>query len=229
LGGPPFVRFWTKMSRVKQFEQALAAHPAPTQLGDVALRYEPSLLIGETAARPGTSRPTALLTVGGAGLLGAVVLVTQGWLWLAAFALGLAAAGFFGSVTLARHERRRRRFVLNFSTVSLRLDFVTALVGHARTLVVPFDAVTQVQLVEQTDGAHCVLVDFRVGEALLREVLAAFISPDELGAARRFTRVLEGAFGLGSIPPGSPFLATLSSGGPSSSAVTPGPADSFER
>jgi hypothetical protein len=216
------------MPHVTQFEQALAAHPAPTRLGDVALRYEPSLLIGETDARPGTSRPTALLTVGGAGLLGAVVSVSQGWLLLAVVALAVAAAGFFGSVTLSRQERLRRSFVLNFSTVSLRLDFATALSGHARTLVVPFDAVTQVQLVEQADGAHCVLVDFRVGEALLREVLSAFIRPDELGAARRFTRVLEGAFGLGSIPPGSPYLATLSSGGPSSSAVTPGPGDSFE-
>jgi len=42
---------------------------------------------------------------------------------------------------------------------------------------------------------------------MFREVLAAFIGADEDEAAGRVRRVLEGAFGLGAIPPDSPFLA----------------------
>lgn len=189
------------------FERALEANPAPSRLGDVGLRFAPSMLIGETAARPGTWRPAAMVTLGlGLVSLGMVTLaLANEW---AAFASIVSGGGLVaGSVWLARFERRKRGFVVNFATSTLRLDFVTPFAGRARTLLVPFDRVAAVELLEQGDGLRCLTVEFAEGEVRLQEVLAAFIGSEEDDAARRLTRVLQGAFGLGEIPPDSPFLA----------------------
>lgn len=203
------------------FRQALVENPAPSRLGDVGLRYEPSMLIGETASGAATWRPTALRVTGLALIaVGLLVLLTSSNT-IALAVLSLSAAALVGSVWLARHERRRRGFVANFVTLRLRLDFMTPIAGRPRTLWVPFDDVKTVTLMEQGDGLHCLTVDFADDGAVLREVLVAFIEADELPAAARLARVLEGAFGLGSIPPDSPYLSTLSSELPTPSTSTP--------
>jgi hypothetical protein len=189
------------------FEAALAEHPAPTRLGDISLRYEPSMLIGETSAPGRTLRPTLAWAVGlltlvltlGLFLLDAPMVA----LWLS---VGASAACLAVATRLEAWERRRRRFVANFATTSLRLDFSQPISGRARTLVVHFDDVKAVDLVRQADGAHCLTVDFAPdpGPELLREVLAAYIEGHELEQAHRLLRVLEGAFGLGAPPADSP-------------------------
>jgi hypothetical protein len=176
-------------------------------LGDIALRYEPSMLLGETDALPRTLRPTLAWTAGLIGLiatLGLFVLDAPiASLWLS---VGASAACFALATRLEAWERRRRRFVANFGTTSLRLDFVQPISGRPRTLVVAFDDVKAVDLVRQRDGAHCLTVDFAPdpGPQVLREVLAAYIADHELEQARRLLRVLEGAFGLGAPPADSP-------------------------
>lgn len=184
-----------------RFADALQSNPAPRALGDVALRYEPSMLIGETAkGKPGWRSSVAWLT--GVSLLlfalGALVLglelVVFGPLLLGG-AVGLGAA-----VWLERFEKRRRRFVANFGTVSLRLDFTSPIAGHPRTMVLPFDDVKAVGLLPQADGASCICVDFVRDEQLLREVLVAHITEAQGPDAERLARVLEGAFGLGERP-----------------------------
>lgn len=194
-----------------RFEDALAGNPAPRRLGDVVLRYDSSMLVGETRRAPRSVWPTLAWTSGVVGLVAAIGAVAIG----APLALGglftvLGAAGLAGATWLEVRERRTRRFVVNFASTSLRLDFVTPFVGRPRTLVVPFDAVRAVDLFEQGDGGRCLTVDFvpQVGSSeLLREVLAAFIGREELEQAHRLQRVLEGAFGLGTPPHDSPALA----------------------
>lgn len=179
------------------FAQALADNPAPSRLGDVFLRYEPSMLVGETKVDKPTWRPTALVALG-LGLLvaGVVMLAFASELVALPFVLGSAGA-LTGSVWLTRRERRKRGFVLNFATTSLRLDFMTPIAGRPRTIVVHFDHVKAVTLLEQGDGLECLTVDFEHEGDVLREVLVAFIPDGERAAAARFGRLLEAAFGLG--------------------------------
>lgn len=211
------------------FRQALADNPAPAKLGDVSLRYEPSMLVGETRAGRVTWKPTALSALGVGLVLAAVAaLVLVDAMWPAAALLSLAAAALLGSVRLSRLERRKRGFVVNFATTTLRLDFVTPLAGKPRTLLVHFDDVKAVGLVEQADGRSCLTIDFALEREMLREALAAFIGDDELEQALRLTRVLEGAFGLGSIPPDSPYLSTQSPAGPADVEATPAERDGFD-
>lgn len=204
------------------FRQALVENPAPSRLGDVGLRYEPSMLIGETSQGAVTWRPTALMVTGLALIVMGLVLLLVSSSNSGGFAvLLLAALSLVGSVWWARRERRKRAFVVNFVTLRLRLDFVSAIAGRASTLWVPFDDVKAVTLTEQGDGLHCLTVDFADDGSLLREVLVAFITAEQLPAAARLSRVLQGAFGLGSIPPDSPYLSTLSSELPTPSTSTP--------
>lgn len=176
------------------FRKALADNPAPARLGDVSLRYAPSMLIGETAAPGRTWRPTGLVTLGGALLVVSVALLgVSSELVALPFLLGSAAA-FGGSAWLLRHERRKRGFVVNYATLTLRLDFVTPFAGRPRTLLVPFDDVKALALLEQADGRRCLTVDFALDGGLFREVLVASIAPQDVGQAQRLERVLSGAF-----------------------------------
>jgi len=184
-----------------RFADVLESHPAPKALGDVALRYEPSMLIGETAKGRATWRSSLTFIAGVALLLFSVGGLVLGWpTSLVGSFVGLGAAGIGAGVLLERFEKRQRRFVANFGTVSLRLDFTSAIAGYAKTLVVPFDSVVDAALVRQGDGASCLCVDFEVDRARLREVLVAHIPDEQLPEAERLERVLKGAFGLGEKP-----------------------------
>lgn len=185
-----------------RFADVLESNPAPRALGDVRLRYEPSMLIGETAKGLGTWRSSLVWAAGFSFLVfsvGALVLQWDTSVVLTLLVLGglLVAA----AVHLERLEKRQRRFVANFGTVSLRLDFTSPIAGYPRTLVVPFDAVRAAELLQQEDGAACLCVDFEKDRALLREVLVAHIPESQRAEAERLERVLKGAFGLGAPPP----------------------------
>lgn len=193
-----------------RFADTLAAHPAPSRLGDITLRYEPSMLIGETPKAPASLGPTAAWLGGISALLIAAALVLIDAPMAASITMAaIGAIGIAANIWLERVDKRQRRFVANFATNSLRLDFVTPFAGRPRTLVMPFDSVKDLQLVDQLDGFKCLTVDFVpfVGKAqVLREVLVAFIPEAEKDEAERLERVLAGAFGLGDIPEDSPFL-----------------------
>lgn len=183
------------------FSDALESNPAPTVLGDVSLRYEPSMLIGETAKRKATWRSSALWAAGVAFLIFSLTsLILQADFSTGLVLLMLGATGIGSGVLMERFEKRQRRFVANFGTVSLRLDFTSPIAGHALTLVVPFDSVRAAELLPQADGASCLCVDFERDGGLLREVLVAHIPASQLTEAGRLERVLKGAFGLGEKP-----------------------------
>lgn len=184
-----------------RFAAALAENPAPSRLGDVSLRYEPSMLIGETAKPKPSLRPTLTWLGGISALLfaiGAIFVVDSAW--VSALLLAAGALLLLGTVRLERHEKRQRRFIANFGTTSLRLDFTSPIAGQPRTIVVPFDAVKAVALLDE----GILTVDVEHAGTTLREALVAFISEAELDDARRLERVLRGAFGLGEVPADSP-------------------------
>jgi hypothetical protein len=209
-----------------RFADSLAAHPAPSRLGDITLRYEPSMLIGETPKVPRSLLPTVAWLLGIAALLIALgLLLVDAPIAPIAVMAALGAIGIAASIWLDRIDQRQRRFVANFATNTLRLDFVTPFAGRPRTMVMPFECVQDLQLVEQGGGLSCLTVDFvpPTGKAeMLREVLVAFIAEHEREGAERLERVLAGAFGLGEIPEDSPFRDAKAS-----DVDPPAPVDEF--
>src|SRR4051812_42743888 len=187
-----------------RFEDALAQNPAPKRLGDVTLRYEPSLLVGEADRQRTGVEFRVLLLVGIAAALATVATLIVGSPSWAVIAAGLTTAAAFAFATvLEQRARRQRRFVLNFETTSLRLDFSTPFANRPRTLVVHFDGVRDCALYTQADGRLALTVDFVLSEhseEVLREVLVANIALADEEAAHRLQRVLNGAFGLGAKP-----------------------------
>ena len=187
-----------------RFEDALAQNPAPRRLGDITLRYEPSMLVGE-ADRP--ARGLLLVCVLGAGAAAGVAtlgaLLTDASTATTGGCALLTGVAFLSAAQLDQRARRQRRFVLNFVTTSLRLDFSTAFANQPRTLLVHFDGVRDCSLCTQGDGRVAITVDFVSSTSsvqVLREVLVANIPASEEEAAIRLHRVLKGAFGLGEPP-----------------------------
>jgi hypothetical protein len=184
-----------------RFADALDSNTAPSSLGDVTLRYEPSMLIGETR-KPAPSIFPSLWWLLGLALLLAVACGTALELdlnLLILFAV-LGASAIAWAMRLGRAHTHQRRFILNFTTASLRLDFASLISGYPRTLVVNFEAVRVLTLASQVDGQLCLVVDFEYQGRILEEVLAAYIPQAQRPQAERLERVLFGAFGLGGAP-----------------------------
>ncbi|MGV3624436.1 MAG: hypothetical protein ACO1OB_26685 [Archangium sp.] len=192
------------LASTARFSAALAARTTIDRLGDVALRYEPSMLIGETEKPKRSVLPQLAWTGGFALLLFALaaLLLPEG-VWLTTALLVLAALSMAAAVRLDRHEKRQRRFVANFLTYSLRLDFTSPIAGKPRTIVVAFDDVKDLQLVD-AGGSKVLVVEFVHEGARLQEALVAFITPTQQSDAERIHKVLHGAFGLGDVPADSP-------------------------
>lgn len=205
------------------FQEALAENPAPRRLGDVSIRYEPSLLIGEADRPPRGLLFATALVVGVAFAVGtAGALLTNQSNTLVGLCAAATGAAFFACVQLDQIARRQRRFVLNFGTTSLRLDFSTPILNHPRTLVVHFDGVKDCAVITQGDGQLAITVDFLLtpdSPTLLREVLVANVPAAQEAAAQRLHHTLSAAFGLGEVPADSPALAA---------AAAPAAESSFE-
>ncbi len=187
-----------------RFAEALAQNPAPKRLGDIQLRYEPSLLIGEAARTPRGLAFAVCVLLGstfGLGTMGGL-LTNASTETIAGCAL-MTGLTFFGAMQLDQRARRQRRFVLNFGTTSLRLDFSTPFANQPRTLIVHFDGVRDCALCTQADGRIAITVDFVTSaqsQQVLREVLVANIPLAEEDVAVRLHRMLKHAFGLGERP-----------------------------
>ncbi len=175
----------------------------PRRVGDVRLRYEPSLLIGE-ARRRHALLPTLALGMAGACGFGAVLSL----LLPAADSPGEALALLLGvcsvlllglGLVLDARARAVRRFVLNFATESLRLERPSRARGRPRTWVVHFDSVREVEVVSRPDGRYALRVEYapEPGSQETRvEVLINGAHPDEIDTLRRVWRLLRNSFGL---------------------------------
>jgi hypothetical protein len=194
----------------RTFAQVLEAQQPPRNLGDVTLRYEPSLLIGEAKAQTKSRWPFVFLVFALAFSLMTlaffVVRVSTEWMGAGA---ALSALMFLARFLMDEREKRRRAFVLNFRDNTLRLDFVTPFNGQPRTLIVDFDDVKAVNLEDNAIGCW-LTIDFLREGRLLRDVLVTSIRPEDRGSAERFLQTLSAAFGLGEIPSESPYLSEAS-------------------
>lgn len=187
------------------FSDALEDNPAPRQLGDVWLRYEPGRLLGESRAPSSWKRllptvcmgmavPLTLLVLVGAWVAGARQGV--GLFWVP----GLLAAALVGLALWLEGQLGRRRFVLHFRSERLRLERLRWAPGATRAEWVPFDEVTAVEVVERPDGRYALVVVWRAGNKEeappRREVLVEHIHQGEQEALLRVWRMLHNAFGL---------------------------------
>lgn len=183
------------------FEKALEENPVPRRVGDVKLAFDSPLLLAE-ADRPAAGLAGSLLLASGLGCAlttAALVLLgeTPPLALCAALALAAAALTWAG----ASHEgraRRRRRFTLDFDAHTLRLDLTTRPRGLPQSLVVPFDRVEALTVLEQPGGSWTLTVDVAPEgyPTRLREVLVANVRPADAQALGFLHRLLDGAFDL---------------------------------
>lgn len=196
------------------FERALAQNPPPSgRVGDISLRYDPPVLVGETRRAPGRARllpEVALLGALGCGLGAVGALLTGadgggggGGTGMAAVLAACGGALLLLSQRLDRRAREQRRFVLHFGTETLRVDTPRGLRG-ASTRTVPFDAVVDLYVLVDDAGRHALWADVATDEdAPPRAVLLVDgVSEAESDALGRLWRTLRAAFGLR--PPGPP-------------------------
>jgi hypothetical protein len=191
----------------RTFAQVLEAQQPPRNLGDVTLRYEPSLLIGQAKAQTKSRWPVVFLTLALAFSMATLALFVMRVIteWLIAGVV-FSAVMFLALFLMEEREKRRRAFVLNFRDNTLRLDFVTPFNGQPRTLIVDFDDVKAVNL--EDNANECWLtIDFLREGRLLRDVLVTRIRAEDRGSAERFLQTLSAAFGLGDVPSESPYLS----------------------
>lgn len=195
-----------------KFEDALEENPIPSRVGDVRLRYEPSLLIGEArgdGVRGDLLSEAALVGGIACGVSGvALVLFSRSGFGMAvAAALALSAGGLLWvAASLRKRRKLGRRFVLNFATESLRLDAPAPRSAMPRSTVVHFDAVREVAVLVRDDERFSLVVDYAPSPAapdIRSEVLVDDVDPDEVEELRRIWRMLRGAFGLRPAPPAS--------------------------
>ncbi len=179
-----------------KFRDSLKENPAPTRLGDVRLRYDGDLLVGETPRPAASVRPTAFATIGFscAVIAGLFVLLPESAGGTAlAVVFGVAAATLLMLSTYGEQRARARRsFALNFVTETLRVDRPSQVRAAPETVLVNFDDVTAVGITGSRQGGAALWVDFKAG----RELLVDAIQESEAENLVRVHRILERAFGI---------------------------------
>lgn len=123
--------------------------------------------------------------------LASVLLSTQAAFPWTGVVLAAVASALLLTVDRLFPAVRRRRFVLNFATESLRID---DLPPRPRTRMLPFDDILALEVTAQRNGQFSLVATTRgqpSTETLLRDV-----SPDDVDALRKLWRVLTDAFGI---------------------------------
>lgn len=189
-----------------RFDEVLQRTEPVRGVGDLRLRFDGDLLIGERQRRVRTMSPHVVWVGAFSAALIALVVSLRvgtegGWLWLAVL-LGLVAAGLLAvSSAWEGHQRSRRGFVLHFGTESLRVDDVT-LKGEPWTRHFPFDDVQAVEVARarrQSQGFE-LYAHVRTGTAEAPGeawcLLAGRVREDEAEALERLRTFLLRAFGV---------------------------------
>ena len=187
------------------FERALQENPPPAgQVGDIHLRYEPPVLIGETARPPERALRWGQWLLGGGALFGLVclaVLMTDGpvpvAMALAAVSCALCAAG----LRLDGRAKARRRFLLHFGNETLRVDSPSAS-ARVLTRTVPFDDVTDLYVLVDPDGTASLLVEarFKAEAPPSASLLVDGVPRAQHESLQRLWATLRSAFGLRPAP-----------------------------
>lgn len=179
------------------FADVLATHTMPPRLGDVTLRLDTPLLVGE-AQRPRLQWLGEIVfwALGASGTVIAVASVLLGAATPVATVLtGIAVALLGIAMYVERRAQKRRAFIINFEAKTLRLDFSTPLTGMPRTWIGGLEQVKDLSLLTLPDGMSALIIDID-GEKRFREVLVAALTARELEPAKMLVRALSNAFGL---------------------------------
>jgi hypothetical protein len=180
------------------FEDALRASPAPRNVGDITLRYEESLLVGETRRRSSWASPVLLVASVACALAALAALLVTGTV-MAAGALALAGGGLMlGAMWTDQQTRQVRRFVVNFSNERLRLETPQRFRPTPKTTVLPFDSVRDVRVAADAGQGFALEVEYdAVGAPAGTATLVQHVRTHEVEELRRLWRTLRAAFGLG--------------------------------
>jgi hypothetical protein len=184
------------VAALSTFRDALESQVPPERVGELRLRFEDSLLWLEPARvrHPGPELLGVVAVVG--GVMTVAALVTGGSLWLALFGACVAAAGTAGAVILRGRVRAPTRFVLDFAGESLRLDG-PGRTGRRAVASVPFDAVTDLRVVESAPRRFGLALDYKEADGTPKTVLVMqHARPEEIETLRRVWRILRNAFGI---------------------------------
>jgi hypothetical protein len=182
---------------VRSFERALQENPAPRSVGDVQLRSDPPVLVGETRRPPERARlhPELWLGVGlacGVGVLAALMAWPGSNVTLAAILALIAGVALAGAGRAERNARQQRRFVLHFGNETLRVDLPGRWLQRPRSWSVHFDEIRDLYVLAGDDGSHSLIVEVAGGAA----VLVDRVEEAELDELRRLWSLLRAAFGL---------------------------------
>lgn len=186
------------------FADALAQNRPPARIGDVRFVYQSSLLIGEPLGPRSSiaAAPEALFVAGfgaAAGCIAVLALPSDDATVPLAFGMGIGAVVSIGAaILLDRRRRARRSFVLNFATEVLRLEWAEP-TGRPQLAAVPFDDVTDVEIIERPHSRLGIRLEFRARKprgVVRRVVLIDRVPPAQGDELRRTLRLLRGAFGL---------------------------------
>ena len=178
------------------FQESLQSQLPPERVGEVRLRFDENILVGERAPRRGPWPEVGGVLALAAGIL-AVALLVQGGSLLPAGALALLSAALTGFSVVARGRLLcPARFILNFATESLRLDAPDRL-GRMASEVVPFDSVRDLTVVPTAPRHFGLLLEYTdAAQALRRAYLVQRSPAAEIEELRRAWRILRHAFGL---------------------------------
>ncbi|HVE82413.1 MAG TPA: hypothetical protein VND93_06185 [Myxococcales bacterium] len=184
-----------------RFDAALDREPVARRLGDVRLRYDAELLIGERVPSLDAPAliPDALVLTGMAAavvaLCSLVIPGLSGGLWGTLAAAAISAAATVAGLRMGGLRRGRRGFAVNFDQHVIRIDRPGGLRIRTATTLVPFAEVTAVLLLERGPGQSALAVAARDRPWVLVDAV-----PDQDRAQlERLRRMLEAAVGL--IPP----------------------------
>lgn len=182
------------------FERALEQSLPIQKLGDVHLRYEQGLLCGETRPQGRSIGSQAcLLLAGGAGALGTLlVLFVRAALSWSLLLAGAVAGLLLLAASLELKARSPRRFVLDFTAATLRLDYPH--LARPVTKLVAFERVEGLRR-RQVRAGYCLEVLYQdVSGAPQAGLLVGEVGAKDLILFERLYKLLEGALATKKVP-----------------------------
>jgi len=169
----------------------------PRRLGNIRLRYDAELLIGERVPPldAGALVPDVLVLTGlAAGVVAVATLIApdlrKDHVWGTLVAAIIATAATMAGLILGGLRRGRRGFVVNFDQHTVRVDEPGGLRIRSATTLVPFRDVQAVQVVERYPGSWALALALKEREVLLLDSARE----GELDQLDRLCRMLEASF-----------------------------------
>jgi len=190
-----------------KFSEALSSRTAPRRVGDVRLRFDGDVLIGEAVRGRGAvaAAPEISFVLGLAcALATAVSVLASSELGLVPLALLACLSVLFvvAGIYLQGKARGRRGFVLHFAAHTLRIDRPSGPWSRPRSWTVPFDCIRVAGVTRRGPRDYGIEIEYAPPEEgePRTELLVAGIRGRELEDAHRVAEMMRAAFGLSGEP-----------------------------